>query len=516
MTDKVYYPETIINSSFPGVEEVESDESKVVGVFVQEVTGGTEFPASNVVNELISRTLDTKRKKILGEYTFNETGAIKIGNYVSGSTGQILISPDGIVALNASNKTTFSLDGDTGDATFLGTVAAGSVVTGYIAVGGAGADVNSGSTQITPGKVLISGSTSLSDWSHGSDATKIDGGDIYTNTITATQIAAGTITATELAASYIQVGGAAGDVNSGATEIQAGKIVISGSTQLADWRHGSDQTKIDGGDIYANSITASQINAGTITATEIDTGTITADRMSITNLADLASYFNDTGTGRIDAWVINIGQSQDTYPFDVYSTTIDAGGNLSVNGNITMNDTDITNIDELKGDDGYLDMNSGHGNTETHHLDPSSSSSYNCGGSDRYWDYVNSDNFAEHSMGFYDGGVKMQNGSIISDVAAIKAMKPHPTETTPEGIPLIDKRTLPAGVFIPARDHDGTEWERDGDNNPIKVIKDKEGNVVSREVKPNADAENIGQLLGIALGAIKELSSRIDVLEGGV
>lgn len=61
-------------------------------------------------------------------------------------------------------------------------------LTGYLQEGEAAGDVNSGTTAIEPGKVLISGTTHLEDWSSGSDATFIDGGKIYTNSITSTQI----------------------------------------------------------------------------------------------------------------------------------------------------------------------------------------------------------------------------------------------------------------------------------------------------------------------------------------
>jgi predicted phage tail protein len=49
----------------------------------------------------------------------------------------------------------------------------------------AAAIVNAGTTLIQPGKVLISGSTTLSSWTHGGDATLIDGGKIAANTIAA-------------------------------------------------------------------------------------------------------------------------------------------------------------------------------------------------------------------------------------------------------------------------------------------------------------------------------------------
>jgi hypothetical protein len=48
-------------------------------------------------------------------------------------------------------------------------------------------------TEISPGKVLISGSTHLDDWRNATDATKIDGGNIYTNTISAQALKASTI-----------------------------------------------------------------------------------------------------------------------------------------------------------------------------------------------------------------------------------------------------------------------------------------------------------------------------------
>lgn len=54
-----------------------------------------------------------------------------------------------------------------------------------------------------------------------------------------------------------------GKVNTaGATLIQPGRIRISGSTTLDGWSHPTDTTKIDGGDIYTNSITADKINVG--------------------------------------------------------------------------------------------------------------------------------------------------------------------------------------------------------------------------------------------------------------
>ena len=49
-------------------------------------------------------------------------------------------------------------------------------------------------------------------------------------------------------------------INLASTLIEPGRILISGSTSLDDWRHSEDYTLIDGGKIYAHSITANKIN----------------------------------------------------------------------------------------------------------------------------------------------------------------------------------------------------------------------------------------------------------------
>ena len=67
----------------------------------------------------------------------------------------------------------------------------------------ANADVTSANTSADTSAVSGLAAASVAGWAHATDATKIDGGDIYTNTVTATQIAANTITATEIAATTI-------------------------------------------------------------------------------------------------------------------------------------------------------------------------------------------------------------------------------------------------------------------------------------------------------------------------
>ncbi len=61
----------------------------------------------------------------------------------------------------------------------------------------------------------------------------------------------------------------------------ASEILVSGSTYLSDWRHASDLTKIDGGNVYTNTITATQLNVTQLDAISANIGTLTTG--TITN-----------------------------------------------------------------------------------------------------------------------------------------------------------------------------------------------------------------------------------------
>lgn len=134
---KVYTPETIQDNPFPVDNQVVSDgsQSTTGGVYSSEKIGDSEFPTKRIAVEVISSKLNTQSKKILAEFSFTESGAIRVGKYEDGESGDIRISPDGIVARNKAGDTTFALDGETGDATFAGAIQAGSVITGEVIVG---------------------------------------------------------------------------------------------------------------------------------------------------------------------------------------------------------------------------------------------------------------------------------------------------------------------------------------------------------------------------------------------
>ncbi len=127
---KTYKPEEIADQPFPQEGEVTSGESQETsgGVYSPTTIKAKPFPKRVIAHETISQSLNTLSRKISGVFEFLKMGAIKIGEYVNGVSGEIKISPDGITAKNKAGVTTFAIDGDTGDAVFKGTVQAGSVL----------------------------------------------------------------------------------------------------------------------------------------------------------------------------------------------------------------------------------------------------------------------------------------------------------------------------------------------------------------------------------------------------
>ena len=136
--EKVYYPETIEDSPFPGQEGVavfSVNQPSSGGIYKPAEINEQVIPAKRVAVELIGASLNTKSRKILAEFQFTEMGAIQVGKYQTGVSGDLRISPNGITARNSSGLTTFTIDGDTGDAVFAGTVQAGTLISGAVAVG---------------------------------------------------------------------------------------------------------------------------------------------------------------------------------------------------------------------------------------------------------------------------------------------------------------------------------------------------------------------------------------------
>ena len=139
--EKVYTAETIKDTPFPQEDVPQVDNTQQnKDVYTPNEIKDTPFPQTKTANEVLSTSLNTKTRKILGVFQFTRYGAIQVGILEIGISGEIKISPVGITAKNKDGTTTFALDGDTGNASFLGTIIASTfisdnLITGQIDVG---------------------------------------------------------------------------------------------------------------------------------------------------------------------------------------------------------------------------------------------------------------------------------------------------------------------------------------------------------------------------------------------
>lgn len=96
--------------------------------------------------------------------------------------------------------------------------------------------------------------SNIANWCYNNDRTYINGGKLYTGTVTANQIAANTITGSKIAGTTIT-----------ASNLATGAVTTD---------------KLD-----ANAVTAAKIAAGTITASQISSKTITGDKIAVGTIA---------------------------------------------------------------------------------------------------------------------------------------------------------------------------------------------------------------------------------------
>ena len=137
MTEKIYTPEVIQENPFPGdplLPRIPQPKSPA-GTYTPKADAEGRFPTRKIAVELLGQALNTKSKKILQEFQFTPSGAIQVGDYKKGVTGDLRISPNGITARDIAGLTTFAIDGTTGDAVFKGTIQTGALISGLVDVG---------------------------------------------------------------------------------------------------------------------------------------------------------------------------------------------------------------------------------------------------------------------------------------------------------------------------------------------------------------------------------------------
>lgn len=205
----------------------------------------------------------------------------------------------------------------------------------------------------------------LAAWCYNNNLTYINGGKIYTGTVTATQIAANAIVAGKIAANAVTTATiAAGAINAdklSANSVIAGKIAANAVTvgtiaagsvnvdklasnavtavKIAANAITSDKiiadaittakiaaSAVTANEIAAGAVTAAKISAGQITADKIAAGAITADKFYGTAITSKNYVVNSAGMK------INLANGT----IDTKNFKVDSAGNVAMTGTLTM------------------------------------------------------------------------------------------------------------------------------------------------------------------------------------
>lgn len=137
MDEKIYYNDVSEDTPFP-VDPSEalviSNQSESGGTYSNTTTKGGTFPVKRQAVELISEVLNTRSRKVLQSFDLQQSGGFQIGNFEDGTSGDIRITPNGIVGRDTDGIVAFSLDTD-GNVVVKGEIRSGSFITGQVIVG---------------------------------------------------------------------------------------------------------------------------------------------------------------------------------------------------------------------------------------------------------------------------------------------------------------------------------------------------------------------------------------------
>lgn len=140
------------------------------------------------------------------------------------------------------------------------------------------------------------------------------------------------------------------------------------------------------------------------------------------------------------------------------------------------------------------------------HILCASAGAYDLGSSTYYFRYLNYKGLYDRGcLGCYDSGVEMQDGSIVSDIEAIQAIKKHPTKKTMFGVDKLDYSTFPKHAYDPEVIAEKDMYNA-GDDGKERIVT-KKGDVHGEE------GIEMTTMFSIFIGAFKELDNRMKILE---
>lgn len=229
----------------------------------------------------------------------------------------------------------------------------------------------------------------------------------------------------------------------------------------------------------------------------------TTDLLSVSSSGDLALSRSSSG-GTVLSSIINtsntansqarlLEQVAGTSAGDSFVTFAISGGNAWSIG------LDNSDADRLK-----ISYSSALGtsdliqaDTDGTYFGPASAGAINSGNATFYWNDISYKTLTDRGcLGWFDVGVELQDGTVVSDCESIAAIKKHPTKKTIYGVDMMDYRTFPKVAYKPA-DIKGNLLPRDKHNEPIG----------------GQDGIEMTAMQSIMLGAIKELHNRLKKVE---
>ena len=255
--------------------------------------------------------------------TSNNTSAFTTTNSVVTNQTSVTVAIDGVFTLTG-NSTAVSLGNVV---TITGTLGGTGTISGYTTGTNYVVSATNGSTTATlvaaDGTALTTTAGTLTGLTFtvvksAAIPAAVGTSDIIAGSITADRIRASTLTGDRfntttslpgtitIGATGVSIGTVQSDaanpatkINAGTTTIDPGKILISGSTTLSNWRNGTDTTKIEGGSIAANTISANKVEIGS-RGLDITGLQFQAQLGGVTNRVDWTAgtivYTNDAGS----------------------------------------------------------------------------------------------------------------------------------------------------------------------------------------------------------------------------
>jgi hypothetical protein len=325
--------------------------------------------------------------------------------------------------------------------------------------------------------------------------------------------------------------------------------------------------------IIANAVVASKIATDAVTASKIEAGAVTATKINVSTLSAISANVGTLTSGTITGVVIQTGtsgkrvrMSSSTIKFydssdtvrvesgddgieffdengdsigEIYAASTFAGASdfivvdvsSQVDGSfiVDADDTGITGL-AFDGDIKYFFTDTGAVFEENlllmGDIFANGSGSQDIGDSSDYFGEINYKTLVDRGcLGWYDEGVEMRDGTILSDIEALKAIKLHddPKEKTPAGARRLDYRSMPKHVYVQAFDKKtGKKLPRDENDKPYKIKKvrrvDRDPKTGKKKIWTEEkivqaqDGAETTALLSIMLGAIKELDAKIEAI----